>query len=713
MDLTGVQLDKYHVVEQIDTGGMAEVYKAYQPDLDRYVAIKVITSDLGSDPMFLEQFEREARMLAQLEHPNILPIYDSGRYGDTPYLVTQYVQEGTLADRMGRPLPPEEAVRIVCQVGDALSYAHAKGIIHRDVKPANVLFTKSGNVLLADFGIAQAIESQRKASARASKGSGTPAYMAPEQRAGKPVDGRADIYAMGVVLYELLTGRSASKQNILARTFTGFRIPAPLVEVIECATMDRPDNRHQVAEDFVAAVQESLLKISGEYVGPSALKQQALEAVIIAMFVLVGVGLSIFTVWLLTRPGSLDTWSAGFLGSFIWMGSLMGSLICLANAAVLIFRDRTRPLSMALLGTIGLIVAGGTALVIPLGLGFEFVRYGMMGGGTLAAGIGNTLLCALPGVVLLGGAFRLYTYHHRQARISVPQSIQPTSQSTRRKSPAFAAQHARLVTRKTSKDAFRTLLVVIVFIVIAGVVVSVAPEGSTTHGLAVSLLGALIYTTIIMVVVFIVWYAFSKITTPSADSTGQSPSEFHAVSNRQARRARLEKAREYQALIKRTVAQAREGPLRERLKATTQRLDDWIAYIERLTLHLNKFEHDPIIRRNLGTVPRAVHMLEARIALDQDTSTGVKRAVHRTLAARQTQLHNLRTLERLMIQAELYSEETVAALGTIYSQLLLVEARDVHSPRVQRLRVDIDEQVQALSDLLDAIGEIQGERPDS
>jgi hypothetical protein len=713
MDLTGVQLDKYHVVEQIDTGGMAEVYKAYQPDLDRYVAIKVITSDLGSDPTFLDQFEREARMLAQLEHPNILPIYDSGRYGDTPYLVTQYVQEGTLADRMGKPLPPEEAVRIICQLGDALGYAHAKGIIHRDVKPANVLFTKSGNVLLADFGIAQAAESQRKASARASKGSGTPAYMAPEQRAGKPVDGRADIYAMGVVLYELLTGKSAGKQNILARTFTGFRIPAPLVEVIECATMGRPDNRHQVAEDFVAAVQEALLKISGEYVGPSALKQQALEAVIIAMFVLVGVSLSIFTVWLLTRPGSLDTWSAGFLGPFMWMGSLMGALICLANAAVLIFRDRTRPFSMALLGTIGLITAGGAALVIPLGVGFEIVTHSTMGGGAGATGMGSTLLCALPGVALLGGAFRLYISHHRQTRISVPQSIQPTSQSMRRKSPAFAAQHARLVTRKTSIDAFRTLLVVIVFIAIAGVVVSVAPVGSTTHGLAVTMLGALIYTTIIMVVVFVVWYAFNKITTPSADPTGRPPSEFHASSNVKARQARLEKAREYQERIEKTVAQAREGPLRDRLKASTQRLDDWIAYIERLTQHLNKFEHDPIIRRNLSTVPRAVHMLEARIALDRDTSTGVKRAVHRTLAARQTQLHNLRTLERLMIQAELYSEETVAALGTIYSQLLLVAARDVHSPRVQRLRADIDEQVQTLSDLLDAISEIQGGRLDS
>jgi hypothetical protein len=323
--------------------------------------------------------------------------------------------------------------------------------------------------------------------------------------------------------------------------------------------------------------------------------------------------------------------------------------------------------------------------------------------------MGETLLCALPGVALLGGAFGLYTYHHRQARISVPQSIQPTRQSTRRKSPAFAAQHARLVTRKTSKDAFMALLVVIGLIVIAGAVVSVAPVGSTTHGLAVTLLAALIYTTIITVVVFIVWYAFSKITAPSADSAGQSPSEFHTLSNLKARQARLEKAREYRSRIEKIVAQAREGPLRERLKAATRRLDDWIAYIERLTLHLDEFERDPIIRRNLSTVPRAVHMLEARIALDQDTSTGVKRAVHRTLAARQTQLHNLRTLERLMIQAELYSEETVAALGTIYSQLLLVEARDVHSPRVQRLRADIDEQVQTLSDLLNAISEVQEE----
>jgi serine/threonine protein kinase len=714
MDLTGIQLGKYHVVEQLDTGGMAEVYKAYQPDLDRYVAVKVITSDLSSDPMFLEQFEREARMLARLEHPNILPIYDSGRYGDTPYLVTQYVQEGTLADRGGKPLPPEEAVRIVCQVGDALSYAHAMGVVHRDVKPSNVLFAKSGNVLLADFGIAQVVQSQHETDTDSDIVSGTPAYMAPEQRAGKSVDGRADIYALGVLLYELLTGKRANEQMLLARSFGAIRIPAPLREVVAQAIETRPDDRYEVAEDFVAAAQEALFKIKEEYVEPSTLTQQALEAVAIAIFILLGLGLGLLTIRLIITSRSSDHWLGITMGPALWVGALTGSFSFLLNAALLIFRDRNRPISLALVGAIASIFTSSACMIFPLIVALEILpelplSLGSTSGGALVNYVGFEVMCCLPAMLPLISAAGLYAYHHRQPRAIVQQGAQRARQFEKTSRP-FAARRGRFVTRKTRNEIIKALIGAIAVAMLARLLAHVAPPRSPVAYLAPVLQYGVIYVGVLLGIALIVWYTYSQITIPSEASTDQMPSQV--LSQVEIRLDRLDRARAYQAHIEEAITQAREGPVRERLQSATRRLADWIVYIERLTARLNELDRDPIIRRDRSTVPRAINRLESRLILDQDTDTGVSNAVHRTLAARQLQLQYLRALERVMTRAELYSEETIAALGTIYSQVLLVDARDVEGVRAKRLQADIEEQVQALSDLLDAIEEVQGYRQD-
>jgi hypothetical protein len=710
-DLAGAQLGKYHVVERLDTGGMVEVYKAYQPDLDRYVAIKVIASDPGRDPAFLEQFEREAKTLARLEHPNILPIYDSGRYGGMPYLVMQYVREGTLAERMDRrPLAAKDAVSIVCQVGDALSYAHAMGVVHRNVRPSNVLITKSGGVLLADFGIVQTV-SRLESPDDPGAGSGTSAYVAPEQRGGKPVDGRTDIYAMGVLLYELLTGKRASEQTLLARSLSAIRIPGPLREVIASAGRDNPDERYEVAEDFVAAVQEALLEVSGEYAEPPTPAQQALETVAIAIFLLLGLGLGIFTVWMKITVRDSTSWMVSAMGATIWMGALTGSLSCLVNAALLIFRDRTRALSLPLLATIGLVFVGGIALIAPLVIGTELLAGGIssnMDVGRFVSVASSEMLCCLPGVLLLFSAAGFYAYDRRQARATVRRNIERTRQI---KSSASTARRARFITRKTRDDATRTLIALILIAAAARVVAYFAPYRSALAYAASVIEHGFVYVSALMGIVLVVWYIYVRITSASDVSASQAPPQV--LSNVEARLARLEKAREYQARIKETVAQTREGPLRERLQSVTRRLDDWVAYVERLTTYLNEFERDPIIRRNRSTVPRAIHALEARLTLDQDTHAGVRDAVRQTLEARRAQLRHLHTLERMMTRAELCSDETVAMLGTIYSQVLLVDARDVQGPRVQRLRADIDEQVQVLSDLLDAIDEVQEHRRDA
>ena len=153
--------------------------------------------------------------------------------------------------------------------------------------------------------------------------------------------------------------------------------------------------------------------------------------------------------------------------------------------------------------------------------------------------------------------------------------------------------------------------------------------------------------------------------------------------------------------------------MRQRLQTATRQLDDWIAGIERLTARLNELERNPVIRRDRNAVPRAIHMLEARLNQNPNLDPGIEAAARQTLAARQTQLRQLRALERVMAQAELQSEETVAALGTIYSQVLLVEAKDTQGRRAQRLQADINEQAQTLRDLLHAMDEVQEVSPDA
>ena len=681
MDLTGVQLGKYRVVEQVNAGGMAQVYKAYQPDLDRYVAIKVIAADLGRDPAFLEQFEREAKTLARLEHPNILPIYDSGHYGDMPYLVTQYVQAGTLADRLGKPLPIDEATGIISQLGDALGYAHARGVVHRDVKPSNALVTPSGHVLLADFGIAQAIESQGKAGAT----SGTPAYMAPEQRKGQPVDGRADIYALGVMLYELLSGKHSGEQNLITRSLNAnlFIHPA-LLQVIGCATAEAPEDRYEVTEELVAAVQEAALKASGEYAESPSTTQQALEAVLIAMLTVVGIGLILYAgnaVFL--QHESLST----------WMGAFTAAAACLLCDAMLVTRDRSRSISLSFIGSMVLVILGCISLTIPLDLLAT-------GGKVPPEAWGMLLMFFLPGVLMFLAAAGLYAFAHRQPSSEVKRNI-PRSRPIVARRARFTPSYLR----RARNTALKYLIAAILTAAVARVIANVAPRGSPIVGIAQEIMGLSVYVLVLMGAAFVVWYAYSQVTLAATETADSSSPQV--ASKAKEHKVRLDKAREYRERIREAIAQTREGPLRERLQSATERLDEWVSHVEHLTARLDELERDPVLRRDLSTVPRAVDSLEARLALEEDTDTGVREAVQQTLAARQSQLLQLRALERVKTQAELYSEETVAALGTIYSQVLLVDAKNIEGGRAQRLRAGIDEQVKVLRDLLDAMDKVQ------
>ncbi|MBN1886651.1 MAG: serine/threonine protein kinase [Thermoflexales bacterium] len=270
MDLIGKTLGPYEIVEEIGVDGMAAVYRAKQAALNRQVAVKVMASDLMRDPAFRERFVREARAVAQLAHPNILPVYSFGEEAETGllYFAMQWVDGGPLGRLLGQPLEVEAAVRIATQVARALDYAHKRGLVHRDVKPSNIFLTSDGHPLLAGFGIARIAEETRLAQAGTPPlGNGTPwpdgDYMSPEQAQAGAVDHRADIYALGVVAYEMLSGQLPFQADtpvgpVHQRTFTP---PAPLCtlrpdlpKALEQAVMralaQEPGQRYASAAEF-------------------------------------------------------------------------------------------------------------------------------------------------------------------------------------------------------------------------------------------------------------------------------------------------------------------------------------------------------------------------------------------------------------------------------------------------------------------------------
>jgi len=204
--LIGRQLGQYHITALIGRGGMAVVYRAYQASMNREVAIKVVGNQ-SDDLEFVSRFEREASVIAQLEHPHILPVYDFGRTLGVLYLAMRLVEGGSLDSRLRiAPLPVDQAARMFTAIASALTYAHQHGVIHRDIKPNNILLDTQDYCYLADFGLAKTIQHTTHLTASGSV-MGTPSYMSPEQWRSENVDQQADIYALGVMLYEMLTGK--------------------------------------------------------------------------------------------------------------------------------------------------------------------------------------------------------------------------------------------------------------------------------------------------------------------------------------------------------------------------------------------------------------------------------------------------------------------------------------------------------------------------
>jgi serine/threonine-protein kinase len=269
MTLTaGTALGPYRILEQVGRGGMATVYKAHHAALARNVAIKVLPMHLADDDVFRERFRAEAVTIAKLRHPNILAVYDYGNESGLYYIVTEFVDGGTLADQLGKPLPVDYAVRMLAPVASALDYAHARDVVHRDVKPSNVLVARDGTVIVSDFGLARMLEGTLPRLTQTGALVGTPEYMAPEQAAGESAGPAADRYALAVVAYEMLVGAVPfSADTPLATLLAHLHKPLPLPrernpqlppaveEVLLRGLAKEPKDRYGTAADLVRAIE--------------------------------------------------------------------------------------------------------------------------------------------------------------------------------------------------------------------------------------------------------------------------------------------------------------------------------------------------------------------------------------------------------------------------------------------------------------------------
>lgn len=290
--MLGTRLGSYEIIEEIGKGGMATVYRAFQPSIGRYVAIKIIHRAIAADSTALERFQREARLIARLEHPHLLPVYDYDGAHDPPYIVMRYLEGGTLKEVLDYgKLPLGDVNHIMRQVSSALDYAHRQNVIHRDIKPSNIMIDPEGNAFLMDFGIAR-LAGGSEGLTQTGFAVGTPGYMAPEQGMGMDtIDHRADIYSLGVMVFQMVTGQMPyTAETPLAVVMKHINDPVPSVRhfdptlpelldtAIARAMAKKPEQRYNTATDFADDLTRAVGKMTVS-LRPDTLKRAAQESV--------------------------------------------------------------------------------------------------------------------------------------------------------------------------------------------------------------------------------------------------------------------------------------------------------------------------------------------------------------------------------------------------------------------------------------------------
>jgi serine/threonine protein kinase len=327
--MIGKDINGFHIVEKVGQGGMAEVYKAVDLKLERDVAIKFLRTSSEDYEVSRQRFELEAKALAKLRHPNIVSVLGYGEYEGRPYLVMEYVQGQSLKEMLGKPMPWQKAASLIVPIARALHYAHGKKIVHRDVKPSNILINQDGEPMLSDFGVAKMMDVKNKKDLTGtSVGIGTPHYMAPEQGRGQEVGPKSDIYSLGVVFYEMVTGRKPYEADtpfaVLlkhiedpvpnpAKAARG--LPQQIVRVILKAMSKNPKNRFEDMLEFATALEgQGPLKPTK----PEKTKRQSFSLARPLIFGLIGFAVVAISIWIINNgiwpiAGSQTATSSGFL----------------------------------------------------------------------------------------------------------------------------------------------------------------------------------------------------------------------------------------------------------------------------------------------------------------------------------------------------------------------------------------------------------------
>jgi tRNA A-37 threonylcarbamoyl transferase component Bud32 len=267
--MTPTKIGRYEIKGELGRGGMATVYRAYDPSFEREVAIKVLPAELMHDPQFRERFRREIKTIASLEHPAIVPVYDVGEEDGVPYFVMRYMPGGSLTQWIDKgKFSLEDAARIIERLSSALAYAHKNGLVHRDLKPDNILFDNNGDPFISDFGVAKITDSSTNMTG--SGIIGTPAYMSPEQAQGEPVDNRSDIYGLGVIIFQMLSGHqpyeATTPMGVAVKHITdpvpeilkaNPSLPSETDTIIKTAMAKDPSLRYQTATELAKALSDA------------------------------------------------------------------------------------------------------------------------------------------------------------------------------------------------------------------------------------------------------------------------------------------------------------------------------------------------------------------------------------------------------------------------------------------------------------------------
>jgi eukaryotic-like serine/threonine-protein kinase len=304
----GDQFDRYQIQSHLAQGGMSDVFRAFDLVARREVAVKIPDQSMIGDPAQYERFQRELEVMTTLSHPAILKGLDSGKYNRIPYLVTEYVDGGSLRKLIesSAPFTPEQALEVVTKIADGMAYCHENGVVHRDLKPENILVTSAGQPVIMDFGLALTKGAHRVTYSNLSATMGTPDYMAPEQINGQRGDARTDVYALGTILYEMLAGRTPftgdTQLAVMAQHLNGVAprldrlnpaVMPQLAAVVAKALQNDPADRYADMRIFIEALQHPetadisiLEKKAGKGGAPSLDKLQTIKALLVALVVM-------------------------------------------------------------------------------------------------------------------------------------------------------------------------------------------------------------------------------------------------------------------------------------------------------------------------------------------------------------------------------------------------------------------------------------------